>query len=99
HRPPFTSLPTRRSSDLFTPRVNGMLEKLLTEQPNPASASIDALPTEEVLRVINAEDLRVAEAVGREIPAIARVVDAVVGAFAQGDRKSTRLNSSHQIIS
>ena len=63
-----------------------MLEKLLTEQPNPASASIDALPTEEVLRVINAEDLRVAEAVGREIPAIARAVEAVVGAFAQGGR-------------
>ena len=63
-----------------------MLEKLLTEQPNPASASIDALATEEVLRVINAEDLRVAEAVGREIPAIARAVEAVVGAFAQGGR-------------
>ena len=42
-----------------------MLEHLLTEQPNPASASIDALPTEEVLRIINAEDRKVAEAVAR----------------------------------
>ena len=33
-----------------------MLEKLLTEQPNPASASIDAVSTEEALRIINAED-------------------------------------------
>jgi N-acetylmuramic acid 6-phosphate etherase len=63
-----------------------MLEKLLTEQANPASASIDALPTEDVLRVINAEDRRVAEAVGKEIPAIARAVDSIVSAFGQGGR-------------
>ena len=63
-----------------------MLEKLLTEQLNPASASIDALPTEDVLRVINAEDQRVAAAVGEEIPAIARAVDAIVSAFGHGGR-------------
>ena len=63
-----------------------MLEKLLTEQPNPASASIDALPTEEILRVINAEDQRVAEAVGKVIPAIARAVDTIVSAFGRGGR-------------
>jgi N-acetylmuramic acid 6-phosphate etherase len=63
-----------------------MLEKLLTEQSNPASASIDALPTEEALRIINAEDRKVAEAVGREIPAIAKAVDAVVAAFQDGGR-------------
>ncbi len=63
-----------------------MLEKLLTEQPNPASASIDALTTEEVLRVINAEDRQVAEAVGREIPSISRAVDAIVAAFGRGGR-------------
>jgi hypothetical protein len=48
------------------------IEKLLTEQPNPASASIDALPTEEVLRIINQEDRQVADAVGRELASIAR---------------------------
>lgn len=63
-----------------------MLEKLPTEQPNPASESIDALPTEDVLRVINTEDRAVAEAVGREIPAIARAVDAIVAAFRSGGR-------------
>lgn len=63
-----------------------MLDKLLTEQPNPATASIDALSTEEALRLINAEDRRVAEAVGREIPSIARAVDAIVEALAQGGR-------------
>lgn len=63
-----------------------MLENLLTEQPNPASASLDALPTEEALRILNAEDRKVAEAVQREIPAIARAVDAIVAAFERGGR-------------
>ena len=63
-----------------------MLEHLLTEQPNPASRSIEALPTEEMLRIVNAEDRRVAEAVEREIPAIARAVDAIVAAFRRGGR-------------
>jgi N-acetylmuramic acid 6-phosphate etherase len=63
-----------------------MLDKLLTEQANPASASIDALPTEAVLRIINAEDRKVAEAVCREIPAITRAVDAIVAAFERGGR-------------
>ena len=63
-----------------------MLEKLLTEQANPASASIDALSTEEMLRVINAEDRGVAEAVAKEIPAIARAVDAIVARFQSGGR-------------
>src|SRR5258708_2209338 len=63
-----------------------MLEKLLTEQPNPASVSIDTLPTEQALRIINAEDQKVAAAVEREIPAIARAVDAIVAALEKGGR-------------
>ena len=63
-----------------------MLENLLTEQSNPASAHIDALSTEEMLRVINTEDRKVAEAVEREIPAIARAVDVIAAAFARGGR-------------
>ena len=62
------------------------LEQLLTEQRNPASAAIDTLPTEELLRIVNAEDRKVADAVGREIPAIARAVDAIVEAFQRGGR-------------
>jgi N-acetylmuramic acid 6-phosphate etherase len=65
---------------------HSMLEHLLTEQTNPASAGIDALPTVEMLRVINAEDRKVAEAVERELPAIARAVDAIVAAFERGGR-------------
>jgi N-acetylmuramic acid 6-phosphate etherase len=63
-----------------------VLEKLLTEQANPASTNIDALPTEEVLRIINAEDQKVAVAVAKEIPNIARAVDAIVSAFDRGGR-------------
>jgi N-acetylmuramic acid 6-phosphate etherase len=63
-----------------------MLDKLLTEQPNPLSASIDRLPTEQALRIINAEDQKVAAAVEREVPAIARAVDAIVSALEKGGR-------------
>ncbi|MBI1897675.1 MAG: N-acetylmuramic acid 6-phosphate etherase [Acidobacteria bacterium] len=63
-----------------------MFRHLLTEQRNPQSASIDTLSTDELLRVINAEDAKVAAAVGREIPAIARAVDAIVERLECGGR-------------
>ena len=62
------------------------IEKLLTEQPNPASAAIDTLPAEDALRIINREDRQVADAVGLEIPRIARAVDAIVAALERGGR-------------
>jgi len=62
------------------------LANLLTEQRNPASARIDKLATAEMLRVINEEYFKVAEAVAREIPNIARAVDAIVEAFHKGGR-------------
>src|SRR3974377_237732 len=63
-----------------------MREKLPPERLNPASASLDAVSTEEMLRIINREDARVAEAVAREIPAIARAVDRIAKAFENGGR-------------
>lgn len=63
-----------------------MLEHLLTEQPNPASEGIDALPTGEVLHIINDEDSKVAAAVARELPSITRAVDLIVDAFERGGR-------------
>ena len=59
---------------------------LLTEQRNPASARIDQLSTDEMLRVINDEDHKVAESIAPELPQIARAVDAIAGAFEQGGR-------------
>ena len=63
-----------------------MLEKLLTEQANPASAGIDTLSTEAALAIINTEDQKVALAVQAEVPAIARAVDAIVDALEKGGR-------------
>lgn len=62
------------------------LARLLTEQRNPASAQIDALPTLEMLRVINEEDRKVAEAVAAALPAIAIAVDAIVERMRAGGR-------------
>ncbi len=63
-----------------------MLENLLTEQPNPASANIDERSTAEVLGIINNEDRRVADSVAAEIPSIAQAVDAIVDALRAGGR-------------
>lgn len=63
-----------------------MLENLLTEQSNPASAAIDTLPSPQILEVINREDRKVADAVAAAIPAIARAVDTIVAAMESGGR-------------
>jgi N-acetylmuramic acid 6-phosphate etherase len=62
------------------------LDHLATEKPNPASSSIDLLPTADILAVINAEDQKVAPAVASQIPQIAQAVDAIVNALLQGGR-------------
>jgi len=62
------------------------LHELLTEQPNPASARIDELPTLEILRIINAEDRRVADSIVPQLPQIAQAIDAIVNAFHSGGR-------------
>ncbi|HKD09645.1 MAG TPA: N-acetylmuramic acid 6-phosphate etherase [Bryobacteraceae bacterium] len=62
------------------------IASLLTEQTNPASAGIDRLSTEEMLRVINDEDRKVADSVAAELPNIARAVNAIAAAFASDGR-------------
>src|SRR5258708_36901551 len=61
-----------------------MLEQLLTEQKNPASAAIDQMSTEAMLRVINDEDKKVAEAVERAIPRIAEAEEGLPAALLRG---------------
>jgi N-acetylmuramic acid 6-phosphate etherase len=58
----------------------------ITEQENPVSSSLDTLPTREILRVINSEDHRVAPAVKKTIPQIARAVELAVEAIRRGGR-------------
>jgi N-acetylmuramic acid 6-phosphate etherase len=57
-----------------------------TEQINPNTTGIDKLPTLDALRIINNEDKKVAEAVEKVLPAIARAVDAVAERFERGGR-------------
>ena len=61
------------------------LSSLVTETRSPYH-DLDALSVEEILTIINGEDRRVAEAVAKELPNIAKVVKAIVAAFAQGGR-------------
>ncbi len=63
-----------------------MRHDLTTEAPNPASASIDALPTIDMLRVINAADQEIAPAVNHELANIARAIDAIVERLEAGGR-------------
>jgi len=58
----------------------------VTEQANPASASLDTKSTAEILRIINREDHRVAAAVRKTLPQIARAVDWAVEAIGNGGR-------------
>src|ERR1700733_9419007 len=62
------------------------LDGLLTEQRNPASEDIDAVPTAEVLGIINQEDQKVAGAVTGEIPQIAEAVDRIAELLRAGGR-------------
>lgn len=58
----------------------------LTEQRNPASRNFDRMNTLEMIRLMNREDRKVAAAVAREIPAIARAVDEIVRRLKSGGR-------------
>ena len=62
------------------------MKALTTEQRNPRTRGLDRKSTLGILRVLNAEDARVALAVRRELPKIARAVDAIVKSFRRGGR-------------
>lgn len=62
------------------------LKNLLTESRNPRSAHIDKCSTEEIVRIINAEDKTVADAVEKETAQIAKLIDAGVVALENGGR-------------
>ena len=57
-----------------------------TEQRNPRSRGLDRLSALQVVRVMNQEDASVPLAVRRELPRIARGVDAITRAFQRGGR-------------
>lgn len=57
-----------------------------TEHRNAASKNLDRMSTPQIVRLMNREDRKVAAAVGRQLPAIARAVDAIVDGIRRGGR-------------
>lgn len=62
------------------------LSGLTTEQTNRASADLDLKSSLEIARVINAEDAKVAAAVKRALPQIAKAIDMIAEALSHGGR-------------
>lgn len=61
-------------------------DHLLTEQRNPRTEEIDTLSTLEMVRIINAEDARIALAVANVLPEVAAAIDEISGRMGRGGR-------------
>jgi len=57
-----------------------------SEHRNAASRNLDRMTAKEIVRLMSREDRKVAAAVNRELPAIARAVDAIVSSIRNGGR-------------
>ncbi len=62
------------------------LDRLTTEQRNPASEAIDSLSAAEIVDLINREDRQVAEAVGKQKAAIAAAIERIAACVSQDGR-------------
>ena len=62
------------------------LSKLATEHTNTASDDIDRCSTEEILRIINSEDQKVAPAIATQIPQLTAAVEKIVSVLRRGGR-------------
>ena len=62
------------------------LDRLITEQLNPRSSNLDLKSALAIARTINAEDAKVAAAVKRALPQIARAMDLTTEALRNGGR-------------
>lgn len=61
-------------------------KRRITEERNAASTDLDRMSALEIIRLMNREDQKVAPAVGRTVPAIARAVDEIVKRMKAGGR-------------
>jgi N-acetylmuramic acid 6-phosphate etherase len=61
-------------------------ERRRTEHRNVASKNLDRMSAIEIVRLMNREDGKVAAAVSRQLPSIARAADAIVKAIRNGGR-------------
>jgi N-acetylmuramic acid 6-phosphate etherase len=69
-----------------TKKLFDQLQTLTTEQRNSGSMDIDTRPVEEILKIINSEDKKVAQAVETQIQYIASAVELVITAFQNSGR-------------
>jgi N-acetylmuramic acid 6-phosphate etherase len=74
----------KEMSEPLAPDID--LSRIATEQRNPRTTNIDTVSTEEMLRLINAEDHNAPAAVATQLPAIARAVDGIVERIRAGGR-------------
>jgi N-acetylmuramic acid 6-phosphate etherase len=84
----FAELPVHRYNAAMRPhaKAGGRTKQPPTEQRNAASVTLDRMTARTIAGLMNREDRRVVRAVGREIPAIARAVDAIVSGIQKGGR-------------
>jgi N-acetylmuramic acid 6-phosphate etherase len=61
-------------------------ERRRSEHRNAASKNLDRMTTRQIVQLMNREDKKVAAAVGRQLPAVARAVDAIVDGIRNGGR-------------
>lgn len=60
--------------------------KNYTEQRNPNSTNLDQMSIGEMLELMNAEDQQVLEAIGKVLPDIEKLIEAVIESFKKGGR-------------
>src|SRR6266496_3627535 len=66
--------------------IEHTLAVLDTEKMNPATTEIDRMSTLEIVEVINAEDVKVAQAVKQVLPQIARAIEEIATRLRGGGR-------------
>jgi len=62
------------------------MANILTEQNNIKTLNIDLMPTLDIIQTINNEDKKVAKAVQKAMPQIAKAVDIIADSFSKGGR-------------
>jgi N-acetylmuramic acid 6-phosphate etherase len=67
-------------------RTSARISRLRTEASNSAAARLDTSSALEIARLINAEDAKVAAAVRRALPQIARAIDLIASSLERGGR-------------
>lgn len=63
-----------------------MTQTILTEKANPNTTNIDMMDSYQIAQTINQEDQKIAIAIEKELPQIAKAIDLIVDSFQQGGR-------------